>query len=139
MIPNGPKRGQSNPRASELFHRRFRMRNNEQMGRAADNLIGSGTDLPEAAGVSAVRMRILKLAADNESITANMIMDATGLSRSGLQRHIPALVESGLLIEKVSPPEGIRGARNRLVWSLDRTVLDAMFTRFRERILGDDA
>lgn len=111
------------------------MRDNGQMTSAADTPTASRQDAIDALGISGARTRIIRLAVRNGRVTAQEIMDDTGLSRSGIQKHLVPLVQAGILTPDTVPEHGVA---NRLVWSLNREELDRFLAQYRATLLGGE-
>lgn len=81
-------------------------------------------DVIDLFGVSRVRAGIIRLARERRTVTAAVLMTELGVARATLDRHIPALVEAGILIRRRSNAHATgRGGRNMLEWQVDLEAL----------------
>lgn len=75
----------------------------------------------KALGVSPLRTQILQLANRERSFTAQMVVEETSASRSGIEKHLKELAEAGLLSrERRTQP---RGAGAEWWWTLNGDAL----------------
>lgn len=83
-------------------------------------------DVLTAIGVNPARIRILQVAARSGPVTADQLMEVTGLARSSVRWHLKPLLAAGLL-EQQPDPHFDRTGTPRMVWSADPGRLREVF------------
>ena len=85
---------------------------------------------------SQVRVDLLRLMLSHDELTALEVMDALGLTRNGVGRHLNALTEAGFLIERrATHPRGIGGV---IYWRADRERIAHTLWALSGALLGYD-
>lgn len=80
-------------------------------------------DVQRALGLSPVRVGIIRAAARGP-VTAQDLMTELKVSRATLAPHTEALIAAGILVQQKDPTRaGARAGFNRLVWSVNPSVL----------------
>lgn len=85
---------------------------------------------------SQVRVDLLRLMLAHDELTALEVMDALGLTRNGVGKHLNALTEAGFLIERrATHPRGIGGV---IYWRADRDRIARTLWSLTGALLGYD-
>lgn len=90
--------------------------------------------LARALGVTRARVEVLRFALEKGEVTANELMTELEISRSGLQRHLVALTEEGMLSERHATHP--RGRGPVIYWAADRGAIEQVLESFARHILG---
>lgn len=75
-------------------------------------------DLVDLVGASPHRVAVLRVVAAHTEVTALDVMDALGLTRNGVGRHLAALTAAGFLTERRATHP--RGSGDVIYWRVDR-------------------
>jgi len=96
-------------------------------------------EIPVGVGLldaSQVRVDLLRLMLSHDELTALEVMDALGLTRNGVGKHLNALTEAGFLIERrATHPRGIGGV---IYWRADRERIAHTLWALSGALLGYD-
>lgn len=91
-------------------------------------------DLVGLFGASPYRVAVLRVVAAHTEVTALEVMDALGLTRNGVGRHLAALTASGFLIERRATHP--RGSGDVIYWRVDRVRLARTLWALSGALLG---
>lgn len=96
------------------------------------NVPGDGPEV--LLGASSVRVSVLRFVLGRDECTALQLIDALGLTRNGVGKHLDELTAAGFLIERRAPhPRGVGGV---IYWSADRDRIAAELWRLTGDLLG---
>lgn len=86
-----------------------------------------------ALGVHHLRAGIIRTTLRLGQATAQDLMDELHVSRTTLVPHTQSLVDAGILTQTQDPTTaGARSGFNRLIWIVDRDVLDRYLTALQD-------